>query len=88
MVRGIPRGVVRKIDTLPDTDAPPLNTKNLRNENFDPKEGSAVKIKTKKRKPLSDTKRSSTNLIRGITINLPPADSPTRGIQLRAEESR
>ena len=34
MVRGIPRGVVRKIDTLPDTDAPPLNTQNLRNENF------------------------------------------------------
>lgn len=25
---------MRKIDTLPDTDAPPLNTQNLRNENL------------------------------------------------------
>ena len=34
VVAGIPRGVVWKIDTLPDTDAPPSNTQNLRNENF------------------------------------------------------
>ena len=29
-----PRGVVRKIGTIRDTDAPPPNTQNLRNENF------------------------------------------------------
>lgn len=34
MFRDIPRGIVRKIATLLDTDAPPLNTQNLRNENF------------------------------------------------------
>lgn len=31
-----PRGVVWKIDTLLDTDAPPQNTQNLRNENLGP----------------------------------------------------
>lgn len=29
-----PRGVVRKIETILDTDAPPLNTQNLRNGDF------------------------------------------------------
>lgn len=30
-----PRGVVWKIDALLDTDAPPLNTQNLRNEKIE-----------------------------------------------------